>query len=71
MLVAKGHHSFFESMILLNESVQVIPQQITESESYQQFKESKQGRVLLQGINDDLEDEVECEHLLSLGIGKT
>lgn len=82
MLVAKGHHSFFESMIVLNETgfklqsqktlfefyQQMIPQQIIDSDSYQQFKDSEQGMVLLQGIQDDLADELECEHLLSLNI---
>lgn len=82
-LVAKGHHSFFESMILLNESglrlqstktlyefyEQTIPQSIINSESFQDFKKSSQGMVLLEGINDDLDHDDQCEHLLTVSIG--
>jgi hypothetical protein len=69
-LVAKGHHSYFEVMILLDRFgfklqdaedfyslyEQMLPQEIVTSESYQEFKRSAVGAKLLEGIHFEPEE---------------
>lgn len=65
VMVAKGHHSYFEVMIMMDRTgcklkltddlysfyEQTIPQSILESEEFQAFKESKSGAQLLDGFD--------------------
>lgn len=82
-LVAKGHHSYFEIMILLEkcgfkfESTQTLfefyeqtlPKSITSNDSYLQFKRAPEGKILLEGITDDLNFNADCIDLPSVSIG--
>lgn len=78
-LVAKGHHSYFEVIILLDRIgfklqsstnllelyEQTLPKCIRLSESYIQFKNSDVGANLLDTITIDLSHDCECEELPS------
>ncbi|KTD65004.1 hypothetical protein [Legionella shakespearei] len=69
-LIAKGHHSYFEVMILLDRFgfklhdaedfysfyEQMLPKEIVSSESYQEFKHSAVGARLLEGIHFEPEE---------------
>lgn len=82
-LIAKGHHSYFEIIILLDgygfslKSVntlfdfyeQTLPRSIILSESYLRFTNSLKGAKLLEGISDDLEFDDDFQKLPILSIG--
>jgi hypothetical protein len=82
-LIAKGHHSYFEIMFLLEdyglglksaESLfdfyeQTLPKSITLNDSYIKFKNSSSGSKLLDGISDDLSIGGSVQMLPSLSIG--
>ncbi len=74
-LVAKGHHSYFEVIILLDRFgfklqdvpdlysfyEQTLPKSIVVSDLYQQFKHSKVGATLLENISADADADADCQ----------
>lgn len=81
-LVAKGHHSYFEIIIIMDRFgfklrdttdlysfyEQTLPKEIVLSESYQQFKNSKVGTSLLNGITVGCEQSNSSRMLPDLSI---
>lgn len=82
-LIAKGHHSYFEVMLLLDRFgtkfqdapdfyslyEHMLPQEIVASDSYQEFKHSMVGAQLLDGIQFDPEESRPSKMLSSLSLG--
>lgn len=82
-LVAKGHHSYFEVMIILDRFgfkltstsdllafyEQTLPQTILTNPEYMEFKNSENGAFLLKDIVSQLDDSPDCLELPKITIG--